>query len=75
MRPWFRSKVLGSKFWAATVLVAMALTLTAAPSKQRQCRNSCDISYHFCIQHANKFGKKQCAATRANCKHGCPAMQ
>jgi len=71
MRPYLRSK-----FWAALVLSLMALTLTAAPSKQKQCKNSCDITYHFCMQHAfTKFGKKQCSAQRSNCKRGCPALR
>ncbi len=54
--------------------ILMALTLTAAPSHQAQCKNSCDISYNFCTQHAiGKLGKKQCKATRSTCKKGCPA--
>jgi hypothetical protein len=58
------------------VVALMALTLSAAPSKQQQCKNSCDISYHFCVKRAfNKFGRKQCAATRATCKKGCPVLR
>lgn len=57
---------------ATVVLAFMALTLTAAPGKQKQCKNSCDITYHFCMMHAiGKLGKKQCAASRGTCKHGC----
>lgn len=53
-------------------LILMALTLTAAPSKQRQCKNQCDIAYRFCMQTAiGKFGKKTCQANRRNCKKGC----
>jgi hypothetical protein len=76
MRPSLYSRVLRSTFWTSMVVALMALTLSAAPSKQQQCKNSCDISYHFCVQHAfNKFGKKQCAATRATCKRGCPVLR
>ena len=53
-------------------LILMALTLTAAPSKLQQCKNSCDISYRFCMQTAiGKFGKKQCQVNRNNCKRTC----
>lgn len=63
-------------YLAALVLVFMALTLTAAPSKQKQCKNSCDITYHFCMQrNFTKVGRKQCSAQRASCKKSCPAMQ
>ena len=71
MRPWLSARVR-----AVAVLAVMALTLTAAPSKQRQCKNSCDVSYHFCVQHAiGKLGHKQCSAMRASCKKGCPAVR
>jgi hypothetical protein len=60
------------KTFAAAILAA--LTLTAAPSHQQQCKNSCDIAYRFCIQTAfNKYGKKTCKANRASCKKTCPA--
>jgi hypothetical protein len=55
-------------------MILMALTLTAAPSKQKQCKNSCDITYHFCTQRAiGKLGHKQCVASRSTCKKSCPA--
>jgi hypothetical protein len=61
---------------AAAVLALTSLTLFAAPSKQKQCKNSCDVSYHFCMMHAiGKLGKKQCSAMRSSCKHGCPATR
>jgi hypothetical protein len=54
--------------------VLMALTLTAAPDHQAQCKNSCNISYNFCMMRAvGKLGKQQCRANRKNCKKGCPA--
>jgi len=72
MRPRLR-KHPGS-YLAAMIL--MALTLTAAPSHQKQCKNSCDVSYRFCMQRAiGKLGHKQCAATRTTCKKGCPATR
>ena len=52
----------------------MALTLSAAPSHQKQCKNSCDVGYRFCKEHAiGKLGRKQCSAMRSTCKKGCPA--
>jgi hypothetical protein len=54
-------------------MILMALTLTAAPSKQQQCKNSCDIAYRFCMETAiGKFGKKTCKANRSMCKKTCP---
>ena len=68
MRPWLSARVR-----AVAVLAVMALTLTAAPSKQRQCKNSCDVAYRFCMQTAiGKFGKKTCRVNRSNCKKTCP---
>jgi hypothetical protein len=59
---------------AAAILTA--LTLTAAPSQQKQCKSSCDVSYNFCMQRAiGKQGRKTCAANRATCKKGCPALR
>jgi hypothetical protein len=63
-------------YLAVTVPMAilMALTLTAAPSHQAQCRNSCDVTYTFCMQRAiGKLGKSQCKGNRAGCKKSCPA--
>lgn len=58
------------------VMILMAVTLTAAPSKQKQCKNSCDITYKFCTQRAiGKLGHKQCTANRAACKKSCPATR
>jgi hypothetical protein len=57
-------------------MILMALTLTAAPSRQKQCKNSCDVTYTFCMQHAiGKLGRHQCKANRAACKRGCPAIR
>ena len=54
--------------------IFMALTLSAAPSHQAQCKSSCNVNYNFCLQHAiGKLGKSQCSAARKNCKKGCPA--
>ena len=54
--------------------ILMALTLNAAPSRQAQCKNSCNVNYNFCMQRAiGKLGKKQCSANRKSCKKGCPA--
>jgi Tfp pilus assembly protein PilE len=54
--------------------ILMALTLTAAPSHQAQCKNSCDVTYNFCIHRAvTKLGKSQCKANRSGCKKSCPA--
>jgi hypothetical protein len=56
------------------VAILMGLTLTAAPSHQAQCKNSCEINYNFCMQRAvGKLGKKQCRANRGSCKKSCPA--
>ncbi len=56
--------------------ILMALTLTAAPSHQAQCKNSCDVTYNFCMQRAiGKLGKKQCKANRSGCKKSCPATR
>jgi len=55
-------------------MILVALTLTAAPSKQQQCKNSCDISYRNCIRTAvGPLGKKTCKAYRKACKKSCPA--
>ena len=57
------------------VLILMALTLTAAPSRQAQCKSHCDVDYNFCMQRAiGKLGHKTCRANRSNCKKGCPAV-
>jgi hypothetical protein len=59
---------------AAAIL--MALELTAAPSRQAQCKSHCDIDYNLCRQRAiGKVGRKTCAVNRANCKKGCPAVR
>lgn len=61
-------------YLAAAIL--MALTLTAAPSRQKQCKNHCDVDYNFCREKAiGKQGRKTCAANRAACKKGCPALR
>jgi hypothetical protein len=53
-------------------LILVALTLTAAPKPAQQCRNSCDVTYRFCMQTAaGKLGKKQCQVNRAKCKKTC----
>jgi hypothetical protein len=56
--------------------ILMALTLTAAPSQQKQCKNHCDIDYNVCMRHSfTSVAKKGCKATRTNCKKGCPALR
>ena len=55
-------------------MILVALTLTAAPSKQQQCKNSCDISYRFCIRTAiGPLGKKTCKVNRNSCRKTCAA--
>ena len=53
--------------------ILMALTLTAAPSQQKQCKNHCDIDYNFCKEKAiGKWGEKRAPRIARTARRAAP---